>query len=259
MEFAEDGFGYRAMLGLVYMASSVVMESEMYAMAGPGVSVHTSRLRLPSVTVEGIDAMMRSPELEEAVRLVAQAPIDAVCFGGTSASFLHGTSWDQAYLAKLREWAPGVPATTSATSVLQALAAVSAGPVTLVTPYTSDIIVRATRFLEENGHTVVASAGMDITTDHELAQVPLDRVYDLAVQTDVDDSSAVFISCTNLRTVGAIAALESALGKPVISAVQASFWHSLVLTGVRGARRGYGSLLDAQASAPTTATTATTS
>ncbi len=247
MKFVEDGDGYKARLGLVYMASSVVMEAEMYAMAASGVSIHTSRVKLPSVTVEGIDQMMRSPALEESVRLLAAAPIDALCFGGTSASFLHGSSWDRAYLERLRDWAPGIPATTTARAVLEALAAIKAGPVTLVTPYTPDIIERGVRFLEENGHPVVASSGMDITSDHELARVPLKRVYDLAIETDVPESTAVFISCTNLRTVGAIAALEEALGKPVISAIQASFWRCLDLIGVNGAKRGYGSLVDLRA------------
>ncbi|HXU54192.1 MAG TPA: Asp/Glu racemase [Casimicrobiaceae bacterium] len=247
MRFVEDGDGYKARIGLVYIASSVVMEAEMYAMAASGVSIHTSRVKLPSVTVDGIDRMMRSPELEESVRLLAAAPLDSMCFGGTSASFLHGTSWDQAYLARLRDWAPGIPATTTASAVLQALAAIKAGPVTLVTPYTPDIIERGARFLAENGHPVVASSGMDITSDHELARVPLERIYDLAIKTDVPESTAIFISCTNLRSVGAIAALEEALGKPVISAVQASFWRCLDLIGVDGAKRGYGSLVDRRA------------
>ncbi|MGH7190631.1 MAG: maleate cis-trans isomerase family protein [Acetobacteraceae bacterium] len=251
MKFAEDGYGYKARFGLVYMASSVVMEAEMYAMAAAGISVHTSRVRLPRVTVAGIDQMMRSPELEASVRLLAEAPLDALCFGGTSASFLHGTSWDQAYLARLKEWAPGIPATTTASATLDGLKAVSAGPVTLVTPYTRDIVDRAVHFLEENGHPVLASSGLDITTDHALASVSPEQVYDLALRTDVRESTAVFISCTNLRSVGVIAALEEALGKPVVSAVQASFWKCLDLVGVDGAKRGYGSLLDQRASRET--------
>ncbi|MGH7076601.1 MAG: maleate cis-trans isomerase family protein, partial [Acetobacteraceae bacterium] len=146
---------------------------------------------------------------------------------------------------------PGIPATTTASATLDALKAVSAGPVTLVTPYTRDIIDRAVHFLEENGHPVLASSGLDITTDHALASVSPEQVYDLALRTDVRESTAVFISCTNLRSVGVIAALEEALGKPVVSAVQASFWKCLDLVGVDGAKRGYGSLLDQRASRET--------
>lgn len=247
MDFAEDGFGTLARIGLVYIASSTVMEPEMYAMAGPGVSVHTSRLSLPKVTVAGIDAMMRSPELETAVRQVGAAPIDVLCFGGTSASFLHGSAWDRELIQRIAAWAPGPVGTTSSSATLAALAAVGAGPVALATPYVEEVNERAVRWLGENGHEVVRAKGLGITSDHALAEVPLDVVYDLACEVDVPEATAVFISCTNLRTVGVIAALEDRLGKPVVSAVQASFWHCLELLDVDGAAKGYGGLVDRRA------------
>src|SRR5699024_1645084 len=132
--FQPDRFCTRARMGLVYMASSVVMETAMSAMASEDVSIHTSRLTLPSVTVEGIDAMMSSPELESAVRLCAQAPLDALIFGGTSASFLHGTAWDNALIEKMNQWA-SMPATTTSTASLAALKEVEAERIGLVTPY----------------------------------------------------------------------------------------------------------------------------
>lgn len=244
--FNPDGFGTKAKIGLVYMASSIVMEPEMYAMAAEGVSIHTSRLTLPSVTVEGIDAMMRSPELESAVRLAAQAPLDSLVFGGTSASFLHGTAWDEALMKKMEGWSEldGRCSTTS-TASLAALKHVGAGKIALATPYVPAVIERAKTFFGENGHEVVASDGMGITSDWELAEVPLERVYEMCLAVDRDDATAIFISCTNLRSVGAIEALERELGKPVISAIQASFWHCLKIAGVTdGAAAGYGRLFD---------------
>lgn len=240
--FRYDGDGYKARIGLIFMASSVVMESEMWAMAAEGVSVHTARIKLPKVTVEGIEEMMGAPQLEEAARLLGSAPIDVLCFGGTSASFLHGTSYDIALSRKLAQWAPGPKITTASTATLAALAAVKAGPVTLVTPYVDGVHARAIRFLEENGHRVVSSCNLGIEKDQALAEVPLEQIYDMVCETDRPESSAVFISCTNFRSAGAIEALETALGKPVVSAVQASFWHCLEVAGVNGAKPGYGSL-----------------
>lgn len=232
-------------IGLVYMASSTLMEPEMYAMATPAATIHTSRVTLPSVTVAGIDAMMRSPELRTAVELVAQAPLDVLVFGGTSASFLHGTEWDRMLVRHFEEWS-GLTGrcTTTSTASIAALKAVEAGPITLITPYRQEVIDRATRFFGDNGHPVVASVGLGITGDRELAEVPLEQVYDLAVETDTDESTAVFISCTNFAGVGAVAALEAELGKPVVSAVQASFWYALEITGANAARPGFGRLLD---------------
>ncbi len=242
--FVPDGFGSRLKIGLVYMASSVVMEPEMYAMASDDVSVHTSRVTLPKVTVEGLTTMMESPELEQAVRLAAAAPLDVLCFGGTSASFVHGTAWDRDLIERIGRWAPGIPTTTASTATLAALEAVGAGPIALATPYVEEVNERAVRFLSENGHKVLSYEGLGITGDHALAEVTLEEVFELACRVDVPEATAVFISCTNLRTVGAIAALEAELGKPVISAVQASFWHCLEIGGVAGAKPGYGSLFD---------------
>ncbi|QGH70712.1 Asp/Glu racemase [Pseudactinotalea sp. HY158] len=245
-QFQPDRYGTRARIGLVYMASSVVMEPEMYAMAADDVSIHTSRLTLPSVTVDGIDAMMRSPELESAVRLCGQAPLDSMVFGGTSASFLHGTAWDQALIEKMTEWSP-VRSTTTSTASLAALAEVGASKIALVTPYVPEVVHRAEKFFGSNGFPVQRSLGLGITSDWELAEVPLEQVYDMCLEVDGDDISAIFISCTNLRSVGAIAAIEQAIGKPVVSAIQASFWHCLNVAGVEGgAAPGYGRLFDAK-------------
>jgi maleate isomerase len=240
--FRYDGNGTRARIGLIFMASSIVMESEMWAMAAEGVAIHTARIKLPKVTVEGIEEMMNAPELEQAARLLASAPIDLLCFGGTSASFLHGTAYDHALIAKLKSWAPGPRVTTASTATLAALAEVKAGPVALATPYVDAVHQRAIRFLEENGHPVVGHDNLRIDSDQALAEVPLERVCDLVRSVDRPEASAIFISCTNFWSVGAIEGLEQELGKPVISAVQASFWHCLELLDVNGAKPGYGSL-----------------
>lgn len=241
-QFMPDGSGDLARIGLIYIASSVVMEEEMWAMSAPGVSTHTARIRLPKVTVEGIEEMMNAPELETAARHAAAAPIDVLCFGGTSASFLHGTAYDKALISKIQGWVPTPKVTTASTATLAALAHVGAGKVALATPYVGALHDRAIRFLSENGHEVVKGAHLDITDDHALAEVSIEQVYDHVLSVDHPDASAIFVSCTNFRTVGAIAALEARLGKPVISAIQASFWHCLHLVGAKGAKPGYGSL-----------------
>ncbi len=240
--FVYDGDGYRARIGLIFMASSVVMENEMWAMAPEGVSVHTNRIKLPKVTVEGIQAMMDAPELEQSARLLASAPLDVLCFGGTSASFLHGTAYDKALIEKMKDWAPGIPVNTASTASLAGLAAVGAGPVVLATPYVDEVHARAIRFLEENGHKVLASDNLRISEDQALAEVPLEKIFDMICEMDTPEAEAVFISCTNFRSAGVIDALEKELGKPVVSAVQSSFWHALRLAGIEDDCPGYGQL-----------------
>ena len=85
----------------------------------------------------------------------------------------------------------------------------------LATPYIDEVHERAIGFLEENGHRVVTSDNLGIDSDHALAEVPLEEVYDLVCAVDHADASAVFVSCTNFRSVGAIAALETRSANPL--------------------------------------------
>jgi maleate isomerase len=78
--------------------------------------------------------------------------------------------------------------------------------------------------------------------DYDVGRVSLDEVYRVVRETKLPESDGIFISCTNLRSVGAIAPLEADLGVPVVSAIQASFWDALRLAGVRDSKAGFGRL-----------------
>ena len=62
--------------------------------------------------------------------------------------------------------------------------------------------------------------------------------------TNEGKADTVFISCTGLRTIGAIEALEADLGRPVVSAIQATFWDALCIAKVHDVQPGFGSLFD---------------
>jgi maleate isomerase len=53
-------------------------------------------------------------------------------------------------------------------------------------------------------------------------------------------AEAVLFSGNGFRTIGAIAALEQDLGRPVLTANQVAFWYALRQAGVREAVKGYG-------------------
>ena len=59
MTVVTEHYGRRAKIGVIYMASSTVLEPEFYAMAPAGVSIHVSRIHLPIATVKGLAAMMK--------------------------------------------------------------------------------------------------------------------------------------------------------------------------------------------------------
>jgi maleate isomerase len=238
----KEYYGWRAKVGLVYMASSTVMEPEFYAMAPEGVSIHTDRIVLPTVTVAGLEEMMDGGEVARCTSFLAKAPLDVIIFGGTSATFLKGPTWDEAIKQTMAAASRGIPVTTTSTASVRALKALGARKISIATPYTHDITALAKSYFEQNEFEVLSVASLGLDDDHAIGAVPLQSVYEFARVNSDSRADALFLSCTNLRTVGAIEDLERVLGVPVVSAVQASFWDCMGITGVSDAGVGFGKL-----------------
>jgi maleate isomerase len=187
---------------------------------------------------------MEGPEVQRCASFLAQAPLDVIIFGGTSATFLNGIGWDRRIIERMAAVTNGIPATTTSTASLDALRAVSARRISIATPYIDPVTERARRFFTENGFEVLTSKGLNLATDHEIGAVPLEQVYEFAKSTCEPRSDALFLSCTNWRTIGAIAALERDLAIPVVTAIQASFWKCLRLARVQEGGAGFGRLFD---------------
>ena len=64
------------------------------------------------------------------------------------------------------------------------------------------------------------------------------RTVEDAVAGATGDVDAVFVSCTNIRTAGAIEPLEQRLGLPVVTSNQAAAWHVLSTFGLEGRSGG---------------------
>jgi maleate isomerase len=238
----QDYGGWRCRIGLIYMASSTVMEPEFYAMAPAGVAVCTTRTRLPKMNISGLTEMTGADELERCTADLANADLNVIIYGGTSASFLKGVAWDSSMKARMAAVSRGKPVTTTSSAAVAALKAVGARRMSFIGAYTSEIVALGQRYFSESGFDVLTATGMNIDDDHEIGRVEPDAVYRFAKANVAPGSDAVFISCTNLQTVGAIAALEEGLGIPVISSIQASFWQCLRMAHVPDRIMGFGSL-----------------
>lgn len=237
-----DYGGWRCRIGLIYMASSTVMEPEFYAMAPDGVAICTTRTRLPKMDIAGLTEMSSSDDVERCTRDLSRADLHAIIYGGTSASFLKGMSWDRSMHERMTGVSGKIPVTTTSSASVAALRAVGAKNIAFVSPYIPEIVERGRRYFSEAGFEVSAATGMNIDDDHTIGRVTPESVYQFARQAVSREADTVFISCTNLQTVSAIAPLEDDLGVPVVSAVQASFWQCLRMAGVEDRITGFGRL-----------------
>lgn len=235
-------YGARAKIGLIYPSPGWVMEPEFYAMSPEGVITSTTRISLLETNSEQL-ALLGDQSIE-AARLLSQGPIDVIALGCTSGSFIGGSKYDNDLVKGMVESSGGIPSITTSGSVVAALKAFDVKKIAVATPYIEEVNERGKNYLEENGFEVTNMIGLNLLYDRQIDSQPYETVYKLAKDVDTEDAEAVVILCTGLRSIGVLEHLEKDLGKPVISAIQATFWHALRTSGVKDSVKGYGSLLE---------------
>jgi len=230
---------WRAKIGIVYPADGA-LDDEYWKFVPEGVTVHITRFEArDEQTIEVFEEQAKSPDIEVAashLRVISPKSIGYAC---TSGSFIYGAGRDQDIIQRM-ESASGVPCTTTSTAIVQALTALGVRNLAVATPYPDDVTQRLRVFLEGNGFKVIAIKGIGL--HHGISAQPFGVSYRFAREVDVPGAEAVVISCTNFRTVDTLELLEQDLGKPVVSANQATIWELLRLAGVNPRQGGLGTL-----------------
>jgi len=237
-------YGTRGRIGLIDVSSCVALSAELPLAVPRDVVAITSRIRLrdQEVSVDALDAMARSSELETAAAQLADADVDVIAFACTSASFLHGAGGD-AQLAERITGATGIPATTTATAMVAALRALDVRRVGVGTPYPDAVNAAERAFLEAAGFDVVHIEGLGLRQDREIAALAREDVAGLARRVGATPSDAVFLSCTSLPTLPLLHELEQQLGRPVLSSNAVTIWDALRRIGADPAHAELGVLL----------------
>ena len=225
-------------IGLLVPSSNTTMEPEFYAMAPEGVTIHTARMNLTEVTPEGLFEM--AEDAGRASRLLASADVRVLVYGCTTGSLVGGVEWEENLVEGITS-ETGIPSLSTSGAVTQALEAVGGRKIGVATPYSEELNSLEKVFLEGHGFEVTSIRGLGLVDNLAIGVVERETVEDLTRSVS-EGSDAVFISCTNLPTVGLIEGLEDALGKPVVTSNQASMWAALRELGLGGVD-GFGELM----------------
>ena len=195
------------------------------------------------ITLALVEGLARDANIGQAAQRLAERGARAVAYGCTSGSYVLGPSGDAAIIEQMRN-AAGVPSTTTSTAAVTALRTLGAQSVAVLSPHIDALNARLCAYLEAAGFTVTAMVGLNRRCDIESVE-PAETRAIVESQVDTADADAVFISCTGMRTAAIIDDLEATLGKPVVTANQATLWHLGQLAGVSTATAGRGRLLAA--------------
>ena len=232
--------GWRGRIGLVATAPGNSTEAEFNRYRPEGVAVLTTRTPLVSSTPEGIRRM--NEFVENAVAMLAEnAYCDVVLCSSTAGSFVDGREADDAKAARMGE-AHHCRVITSAQCMLQALSAVGAETVTLITPSSEELNRAEVAFLNSAGVSVTAQGGFHLSSPRDILAVQPEEVAALVRQVDCSTSDAVLLSCSGLHVMELIEPLEQELGKPVLASNQFGLWGSLRALGIKNHIPGIGLL-----------------
>ncbi|MCL5025394.1 MAG: maleate cis-trans isomerase [Chloroflexi bacterium] len=234
-------YGWRGRVGLLVPAANTVVEPECMEMAPVGVAVYASRMLNLRADVADNQAMLAHAE-RAATELGRMKP-DVVAFACTSGSFVEGVAGEESLRHKI-EKAAGCPAVTTAGAVAAALRDLAVTRISMATPYLDEVNEREVAFLEAQGFEVLKFKGLQIDDAFSIGKVEPSEVYRLARDVVDPRSDAIFISCTNFRTIEIIDALERDTGLPVVTSNQATFWASLEAMNCQEPVIGYGRILE---------------
>ena len=238
----DAGTGARARIGLVALSSDYTIEEELRrVLSAPGVALFTARIdNDPEISPESLAAM--GPRLTEtAARLLAGDDcLAVVAYGCTSASTVLG----EAEVARaIRAAKPSAAAVNPISAAVAALRALGARRIGVLTPY-----VRAVNDILRGR---IVSAGFEVAVFGSFDE-PNDRIVGAIDAASIRAAirriaegralDAVFVSCTSLRLVDAVAEIEAEIGVPVTSSNHALAWRCLRLAGVEEKRPELGRL-----------------
>src|ERR1700682_1485397 len=227
-------------LGLLVPSSNSTQEPEFVQLLPALVSLHVARLSLSRIDPEATVNIVA--ELEKESRKLADAAVDIVVFAATAPSTRMGKGYD-AQLIKRIEDASGKPATTAATAMLDAFAALGVRRVALAAAWSEATNKWVAAFLESHGIEVVSQVAMGVVSNNEVGHLHPDTAFENGRKADRKDADAVFLACGNWWTASIVEKLEQAVGKPVLTTTNTTVWQALKKIGVHERAQGFGRLL----------------
>lgn len=185
---------------------------------------------------------MGSPQrLSEGARHLADKNLEAVLWTSTSASFVRGLDGIREQIETL-ESLLHIPASTTAMAFARAVTAINAKRVAIAATYPRDIALLFKAFLEHFDIEVVHLTSQGIVTAAEVGTLGKKTVVDFVTANDHSHADALLVPDTALHSAAWLEDLETAAGKPVLTANQVSFWEGLRLCGKLTPQRGLGTL-----------------
>jgi maleate isomerase len=231
-------------IGVLTPHAAIGPEAELPAMAPGRVVTCVARVSAAGAepdptTPSGLRALATPPFLDEPAELLGGGRLDAIVYASTSSAYALGSATEAAVVSRLSHRI-GIPTLATCASAVLALRLLDVERVALVHPpwFDAELNRLGSAYFRSEGFDVVSSASAGLAPD----SIEAPAVYEWTSRHVDDDADAVFIGGNGFPAAGAIAALEAAIDRPVLTSNQVLLWNLLAHIGAAFEVSGYGRL-----------------
>ena len=212
----------RARIGLIIPSVNRMTEPQFNTYAPAALGIHVARGRVAGEPTRSVAEL--SGEIAHAAATLADADPDLIVFHCTHTSMKEGAD-GEARIIELIHGTTGIEALSTSSLVNDAMRALGLHKLVVLSPYQSNASIIA--YLAAAGFTVVNDVALKCANAAEFEKITPQRWVELAKENDRPEADGIFLSCTNTTQIEAVAAIEQALGKPVVNSNQAVLWGCL--------------------------------
>ena len=227
-------------IGLITLGSDFRIEKDFNnVIYGRDVDLYVNRIHCYNPLTNETLAKMADDITDVTKDILPDQKIDCVAYGCTSGTIAAGYDVIEKNV-KLAK--PEAKVTTPITSAIKALKAFNINKVSVFTPYTKSINDSVINYFNKENIEVNGLTYFDIESDLDIGKVDEEYLFEVLSKINLEDSEALFVSCTALPVLSIIDKLEKKMNKVILSSNQTLIWESLNAIGYKNSIEGFGKL-----------------
>jgi len=232
--------------GMLIPSTNTTVEIEYTRLLPPTLQAHYARVG----KAENIAfSASRDDDLSYQSKMLGNAKVEVIALTQTSAS-LHEDGYDAMAKARMTEGA-NAPAITSAEAIGQAVLALGARRIALISPYSEAVMARAKQYYETRYDLeIVATAPFGATDSYAIGTLGAENATEAFARHDAPEIEVLVLPGGNFPTMAYIAEWEEQCGKPVITTNQAVIWAVMAALEIDEPLVGLGILLETLPAVP---------
>ena len=229
-------------IGLIVLSSDFRIEKDFNNIIyGKDIDLYVNRIDCYNPLTNETLAKMADNITNVTKDILPDQKLDCVAYGCTSGTVAVGYD---SIKVKVNLAKPEAKVTTPITSAVKALNVLGINKISIFTPYTKKINESIVGYFKKENINVNSLSYFDIDSDIDIGKVDEDYLFDILSKMDLEDSEALFVSCTALPVLSLIDKLEKKLNKIVLSSNQTLIWDTLNEINYKEKIEGFGKLFN---------------